>query len=248
VIFQIDEPTDSTYRFFTPVQPATLEITSITLPSELGNLPGEVTGNIAFEAAGLALHVGKPVPTLTPIGTTTTQIFLEFRSALYRVPLSSGVLGIVGSPVADTVGFGGTARMVNDTLVLHGATTVMREQTPKTFYEQTVRIASPAVGTFDLASPSAASVLAKFADFIEIPPGSGSGNLANEVLGNAVSGTLTISSYQAPTDRVFGEIVGSFTATLDFGPDNAGRTATIEHRFRIPIDPLLGNPLSFVND
>lgn len=107
--------------------------------------------------------------------------------------------------------------------------------------ETRITIREPGVGTFDF-STAAAAFAAEFSIFERDPPGSNSGRKVLEASATASTGTITITEYNPPTDRAYGLMVGTFTATLDFGPDDPERSATIEGSFRIPIDPLLGAP------
>lgn len=229
--------------FYVAVTEATLEITALTLPDDAGLGTGSVSGRMAFEAAGLRVRDpgdGGPF-VLEPIGDETFPVYVEFTTTLYRVPLSSGTLTIAGTPYAATVPAGGHAQLVDGALVVDNAMLLDPEHDPPTYFETELVLPAPGLGTFDLASPDAATMTALFAPFIRIEPGSGAGQLGEETHAVASAGTVTVTSYRAPTETVYGELTATVQATLDFGAEHPDHAATVEWSFRIPIDPLGGS-------
>jgi hypothetical protein len=105
-----------------------------------------------------------------------------------------------------------------------------------------VLFAQPAVGTFPIAPGTPVSGTAWFAPFIRSSPGSGAGQAGPMTDAILSSGTVTVTSYRAPTDDVYGEITGTLDAALTF-PSNPAYAVNVQFAFRTPIDPLLGPPV-----
>lgn len=230
------------HAFYVAVEEATLEITDLVLPDETGLGTGSVSGRMAFQAAGLRVRspgLDQPL-VLEPIGDRTFPVYLEFTTTLYRVPLSSGTMRITGSPYQAEVPAGGEGRITDAGLEIHQALLLDPQSEVPTYFETTVTVPSPAIGTFDLASADQASMTGFFAPFHRVP-GTGAGDLGEhtDVVGRP--GTVTITSYRAPTETVYGELTATVSATLDFEPDRPDHAGTIEWSFRIPIDPLGGS-------
>jgi hypothetical protein len=244
VFVAIEEEEDGSSRaYYVAVEEATLEITSLTLPDESGRGTGSVSGRMSFQAAGVRVRVPTPPAPLVlePIGDQTFPVYVEFTTLLYRVPLSSGELTIAGTPYAGSIPAGGDGEMTEAGLQATVATLIDRDAEVPTYVETTLTLPAPAIGTFDLADADAARLAVFFAPFIETPPGSGGGTLGDRTNAVASAGTVTVTSYRAPTETVYGEITATVQATLDFGAEHPDHAATVEWTFRIPIDPLEGS-------
>jgi hypothetical protein len=242
VLLRILDP-DGSVRYYVAVTTSALEITSLTLPSAAGTVPGSVSGRVWFEAAGIRLRFppgGGMV--IEPIGNTTVNLYMEFNSQLYRVPVPRLNGTVTGTPYVGVLLGGAEARLTSAGVKMEYLVLIDPEVEVPTIHHLEVLFAQPAVGTFAIAPGTPVSGTAWFAPFIRSSPGSGAGQAGPMTDAILSSGTVTVTSYRAPTDDVYGEITGTLDAALTF-PSNPAYAVNVQFAFRTPIDPLLGPPV-----
>ncbi len=243
VILRILDP-DGSVRFYVAVNASQVEITSLAPPDELGSLPGSVSGRVWFEAAGLRWRPNPSAPgmILEPIGNTTVQLYMEFNSQLFRVPIPRLTGAVAGTPYAGTLLGGAEARMIGSTLRMEYLQLLDPQAETPTIHHLELDLTQPATGTFSIAPGTAVSGSAFFAPFIRDIPGVNIGQIGPTTDAILSSGTVTITSYRAPTDNVYGELSGTLNASLTF-PTQPTYAVNVQFTFRTPIDPLLGPPV-----
>lgn len=243
VILRILDP-DGSVRFYVAVNNSQVEITSLSPPDEFGNLPGAVSGRVWFEAAGLRWRPNPSAPgmILEPIGTTTVQLYMEFNSQLFRVPVPSLTGAIAGTPYSATLNAGAEAHMVGSAVHMEYLLLLDPAAENATIHHLELDLAQPATGTFPIAPGSAVSGSAFFAPFIRDIPGVNIGQIGPKTDAILSAGTVTITSYRPPTDNVYGELSGTLNAAFTF-PTQPSYDVNIQFTFRTPIDPLLGPPI-----
>ena len=241
----------SRLRLYFPVTSPRLEITSIQMPSEPGNVPGLITGSIWFEAAGIVTDFNETTQTqfVAPLSDTTIAIYAEFVTPIYHVLTPRMATSLEGGPDAGAIVAGGAA-VVNEgglSLRLSGypassGATVLKH------FEGSVWIPSPAVGTTAIGAADA-SVLTDSIGAATAWARFTSRTVQDDQLGAPLhafseSGTITITAYQAPTQTAFGRLEGEVTATLRYPPGAPVQgTTLLRWRFLFPVNPLGGHPL-----
>ncbi|HEX6053501.1 MAG TPA: hypothetical protein VFZ21_29735 [Gemmatimonadaceae bacterium] len=238
---------ENRWRMYFSVGTSTMEITSVTLPEAMGNIPGKVTGRVQFDAAGFVHAVGeRGAPSLTPIGDRVVPVFAEFAVDLYHHPVSGNVAELTGR-YAGTWRTGGSGGVSGGALTMRWNGLLNFGTPNETLVEAMLRVPQPAQGTFSFAPAGAASVVATlgmtFGRFVRVPPGDlPIGHVENVVAGTASDGALTITDYRAPTDDHFGVLRARLTATIAFpSGDNPGTVSITD--FVLPIAPLEGDVL-----
>jgi hypothetical protein len=243
----------SRLRFYFPVTSPRLEIREIQLPAEPGNVAGLITGSIWFEAAGIVSDFNETTRQsfIEPLSDTTIAIYAEFVTPIYHVLTPRMAASVEGGPDAGTFAAGGAA-VVNEgglSLRLHGISpTSQTSENGVTMLQGSVWVPSPAVGTTSIGVADA-SVLT---DSIGAPNAwarlssvrNEFGTLLPALHSFSESGTIAISSYQAPTQTAFGQVEGEVTTVLRYPPGaSAQGTTTLKWRFLMPVNPLGGHPL-----
>ena len=244
VFVAMDETANGSSRaYYVAVDSVDLEITALTLPAESGPGTGSVSGRMSFQAAGLRVRAPAfNVPfVLEPIGTETFPVYVEFTTTLYRVPLSSGAMEITGTPYADTVPAGGEARMVEEGLEISNALLLNADlPAAPTYFAPTIVVPTPGLGTFSFADAAQARFSGFFAPFIRAAGHCCSGQIGERTPFTARSGTITITSWRAPTAMAYGELVAQVSAPLDFGAAHPDYQAQLGWVMRVPIRPVTG--------
>lgn len=238
-------------RFYAPVTPARLEITSIELPAEPGSVAGLITGSISFEAAGLVTDVDEQTHTsyIAPLTDTTVRIYAEFVTPIYHVLTPRISLSLEGGPDAGVIGAGGGAAVNAEGLSiwLSGSPANSSEEIARIF-QGSIWLPSPAVGTTTIMTADAAMLT----DSIGAPDAwarLSAMTLTNGEPGAPLhafseSGTVTIVGYQPPTRTGFGQVDLELTATLRYPADAPVQgTTTLRTRLLFPVNPLDGHPL-----
>ena len=241
-------------RFYTPVTPARLEVRTLDLPADAGNVAGLITGSISFEAAGVVADVndqGESV--LAPLADTTVRIYAEFATPIYRILTPRVSMSLTGGPDAGSVAGGGGAALNEGGLSiwLSGYPAGSGAAIAKIF-QGSIWLPAPGVGATTLGAADA-SVLADsigaqiaWARFSSMPLTDGQPGA--ELHAFSESGTMTITAYQAPTRTAFGRVEGEITAVLRYPPGaSAQGTTTLQSRFMFPVNPLDGHPLDHPN-
>jgi hypothetical protein len=238
-------------RFYAPVTPPRLEIHSIQMPSEAGNVTGLITGSIWFEAAGLVTDYDEErmVSSLLPLADTTIAVYAEFVTPIYHILTPRISLSLTGGPDAEPILTGAVARVNGGglSIELNGYPASSGATVTKIF-QGSVWIPSPHVGTVTIGqadarvltdSIGAMSAWARFSSrpLVEGVPGT-------PLHAFSESGTMTISAYQAPTNTGFGRIDGQLTVTLRYPADAPVQGSTVlTAQFALPVNPLQGHPL-----
>ena len=243
----------SRLRFYFPVTSPRLEIREIQLPAEAGNVAGLITGSIWFEAAGIVTDFNEATQTqyVEPLSDTTVAIYAEFVTPIYHVLTPRMNASVEGGPDAGVFAAGGAA-VLNEgglSLRLHGISpTSQTSENGVTMLQGSVWVPSPAVGTMPIGVADA-SVLT---DSIGAPNAwarlssvrNEFGQLLTPLHAFSESGTITITSYQPPTQTAFGRVEAEVTAVLRYPPGAAAQgTTTLSWRFLMPVNPLGGHPL-----
>lgn len=242
---------DTRMRFYAPVTPARLEITSLELPAEPGSLTGLITGSISFEAAGLVTDVDPQTHTsyIAPLSDTTVRIYAEFVTPIYHVLTPRISLSLEGGPDAGVMSAGGSA-VVNE-----GGLSISLSGYPATSGEEIVRmfqgsiwLPSPAVGTTAITTADSGVLT----DSIGAPNAWARLSTMSLTDGQpgvplhafSESGTVAVVAYQPPTRTGFGQVDLELTATLRYPADAPVQGTTIlRTRLLFPVNPLDGHPL-----
>ena len=240
----------SRLRFYAPVTPPQIEITSVQMPTEAGSVPGLITGSIAFEAAGLVTDVDETfTPYIAPLADTTVRVYAEFVTPIYHILTPRISLSLEGGPDAGTMAAGGGAA-INEgglNIWLSGYPASSGEEIVRMF-QGSVWLPAPAVGTTNIL-PADASVLT---DSIGAPQAWArisamsldEGQPGTPLHAFSESGTISIISYTPPTRTGFGRVEAEITATLRYpaGAPVQG-TTILRTRLLFPVNPLDGHPL-----
>jgi hypothetical protein len=247
VFLQIDDGIntrpDGSIKVYVAVTSPQLEITSVTMPSAPGITPGQVTGRVSFQAAGLKLHIVDRVLEVDPIGTQTLQVYAEFASPLYHQLAPMLAARVTGNPWSDDAFyFGAMGVMDGDVLTGHFTGLLNAETETRTFFESWLRLPSPGVGEFPLSPDSAAaSFRADFAEFYRTP--SPAGQFGPKLHTTSHAGSITVTEFRAPTETEFGWLIGKVVATLSTTPQDPFNTEQFETlHFHLPIEPRAGLP------
>jgi hypothetical protein len=245
IMRMIEHEPEYAVTYYVAVTDSPLEFTTVDVPAEAGVDYGTVAGRIAFEAAGFRVVFPTPpaLPRVEQIGESTVRIYVEFTTDLYRVPVPFSGFAVAGTPYAGTANTAGFARMREGVLELRQESMINFRQPGERFIRSKFAIAAPAVGTFDFAQVGAQADV-DFLLFVRSNPDLDGGDLVPETSAIGRTGTVTITEYRPPTERAYGFIAGTYTATLDFGAEHPEYQTTFESSFRMPIDPLLGSPTS----
>lgn len=245
IMHMIEREPDYAITYYVAVNDSPLEFTTVDVPAEAGVDYGTVAGRIVFEAAGFRVVYPTPpaLPRIEQIGESTVRIYVEFSTNLYRVPVPFSEFAVAGTPYAGSANTAGFALMRNGVLELRQESMINFRQPGERFIRSKFAIAAPAVGTFDFAQVGAQADV-DFLLFVRSNPDLDGGDLVPETSAVGRTGTVTITEYRPPTERAYGFIAGSYTATLDFGAAHPEYQTTFESSFRMPIDPLLGSPTS----
>ena len=245
IMHMIERTPEYAITYYVAVNDSPLEFTTVDVPAEAGVDHGTVAGRLAFEAAGFRVVYPAPpaLPRIEQIGESTVRIYVEFTTDLYRVPVPFSGFAVAGTPYAGTANTAGYAFVRDDVLELRQESMINFRQPGERFVRSKFAIAAPAVGTFDFTQVGA-QVDADFLLFVRSNPDQDGGELVPETSAVGRTGTVTITEYRPPTERAYGFIAGTYTATLDFGAAHPEYQTTIESIFRMPIDPLLGSPTS----
>ena len=245
IMHMIEREPDYAITFYVAVNDSPLEFTTVEVPAEAGVDHGTVAGRLSFEAAGFRVVYPTPpaVPRIEQVGESTVRIYVEFSTNLYRVPVPFSEFTVAGTPYAGSANTAGYALMRDGILDLRQESMLNFRQPGERFVRTKFSIAAPAVGTFDFAQVGAQADV-DFLLFVRSNPELDGGELVPETSAVGRTGTVTITEYRAPTDRAYGFVAGTYTATLDFGAAHPEYQTTIESMFRMPIDPLLGSPTS----
>ena len=245
IMHMIQREPEFSITYYVAVNDSPLEFTTVELPPEAGVDHGTLAGRIAFEAAGFRVVYPAPpaLPRVEQVGSSTVRIYVEFATDLYRVPVPFSGFTVSGTPYSGTANTAGFARMRNGLLELHQESMINFRQPGERFVRTKYSITSPAVGTFDFAAAGARADV-EFSIFQRSNPDQDGGEIVHEKSAVGSTGTLKITEYRAATDRAYGLVAGTITSRLDFGPAYPDHDVTIESIFRLPIDPLLGAPVS----
>jgi hypothetical protein len=242
VFVAFDETEDGRSRaYYVAVDSVDLQVTALTLPDERGPGTGSVSGRMTFQAVGLRVRdpgLGQGL-VIEPIGDRTFPVYAEFTTTLYRVPLSAGTMRLTGSPYADTLAAGGEATMTERGLEIRNMLLLNADQpgTPNAL-DATVVVPTPGLGTFSFADTTQARLEGFFAPFIRTPGECCMGQLGAHTDFGARSGTVTITSWRAPTAMAYGELVAEVSAPLDFGAAHPGYAVQLAWVMRVPIRPV----------
>ncbi len=243
----------SRLRFYFPVTSPRLEIREIQFPAAPGNVAGLITGSIWFEAAGIVTDFNETTKTqfVEPLSDTTVAVYAEFVTPIFHILTPRMAASVEGGPDAGTFAAGGAA-VLNEgglSLRLNGISpTSVTSENGVTMLEGSVWVPSPAVGTTTIGIADASvltdSVGATTAWARLSSVRNEFGQLLPPVHAFSESGTVTITSYQPPTQSAFGRVEGEVTTILRYpaGAPAQG-TTTLKWRFFMPVNPLGGHPL-----
>ena len=230
--------------FFASIPGGTLTVSSAAYPPRPGLDPGLLSGTMDFHAVRLMAGLGGPVET-----HDTIVVHVNFAAHWYHylrpnvtVTLSGGG-PLVGSSLA-TIG-----QSVDDD---HGGRFVEWESDfdlaigPSFPYEisQELRIAAPATGTYPLGHLTPAS----YADAAQWPAVFSALYYRDDPrIALSAGGTLTVTTFVAPTDAYYGEIHGTLDAPLALWTNDStvsADTVRVQAQFAVQLWPLGGIPAS----
>ena len=230
--------------FFASIPGGTLTVTSAAYPPRPGLDPGLLSGTLDFHAVRLVQGLSGPIET-----TDTIVVHVAFAAHWYHylrpnvtVTLSGGG-PLVGSSL-HTIG-----QSVDDD---HGGRFVEWESDfdlaigPSFPYEisQEFRIAVPATGTYTLGSLTPAI----HADAAQWPATFSALYYRDDPrIALSTGGTLTVTTFVAPTDAYYGEIRGTIDAPLALWTNDStvsADTVRVQAQFAVQLWPLGGIPAS----
>jgi hypothetical protein len=228
--------------FFASVPGGTIHVTSAVFPPRPGLDPGVLSGGLLFQAVRLAAGPGGAAVETTD----TIRVSASFAAHWYHYLRPNISVSVTGGPVpgASLVTIG---QSIDDD---HGGRFVDWEadfdrvagQGIPYEVSQEFRLLAPGVGTYPMAplTPS------KFANPAQWPAAFTALYYRDDPrIALSAGGTLTITSFAAPTDAYFGEIQGTLDAPLALWADDTTVTADTAHvtaRFAVQLWPLGGIP------
>lgn len=113
-------------------------------------------------------------------------------------------------------------------------------QATPTYFAPTIVVPTPGLGTSSFADAAQARFSRFFAPFIRDAGDCCSGQIGERTPFSARSGTITITSWFAPTAMAYGELVAEVSAPLDFGATHTDYRAQLGWVMRVPIRPVTG--------
>jgi hypothetical protein len=227
----------SRLRLYVAVRPATLEITSLGIPSAPGRLRGRLSGRISFEAAGLELDFAAQPPALSQLGDRTIKVFAQFQMPLIYQSFGFGLATVEGSPYAGTYGVGGAGYVSTaGALDVTGLATQNPIEAARAILQSTVTLPAPRVGQFAIAPGGTAQVLARFTPLVLVSGLPVAERPGMSEVATGTGGSVKITAYRAPTSDYSGEVAGTLETTLAFGVSTP--SARFTYSFDLPVQPL----------
>ncbi len=242
----ISDPDDpSRAELWVPVETMELQVEASVVPADEGPMTGSVVGRLAFEAAGLRVQLGEEATVIVgQVSEMTRMMYAEFAVHQRLWPLGYADVSVDGGlrPL-ETVRLRAVQNGVyKDAALLHFLTA--REGW---LYSTEVRLAAPAVGTFELGAADPAALAGGEA---YSGPGDWSWSevtrttVLNETgmpesVAYGTGGTVTVTRYDPPTRTTFGRILGTLATTQDvYTAHGQAGTQTVTADFNLALLPL----------